>query len=132
MCTSKPKIPAPTPVIERQAYKSAPSRESLSSGNDPNARRRALAGVETSARGVLEPASTTRRVRAGGDQDILPVFGSAPSTPATEALAAVAPISRGAQSANAATGALLPWGARAAAAQAKFKPTLGSFIRSAR
>ena len=79
MCASKPKVPAPTPVIERQPYKNAPSRESLSSGLD---RPRQIAGVVTSARGVLEPASTTKRVMMGGDQQINPTL-SAPASSGT-------------------------------------------------
>lgn len=79
MCVSKPKIPTPTPVVERQAYKNAPSRGSLSTG-DSEARRRLIAGVATSAQGVTSPASTTKRVRAGGDQNVTPVLGGAPST----------------------------------------------------
>ena len=75
MCMSKPKVPAPTPVIERQPYKNAPSRASLSSGMD---RPRQIPGVVTSARGVLEPASTTKRVMMGGDQQINPLL-SAPA-----------------------------------------------------
>lgn len=85
MCTSKPKIPAPTPVIERQAYKSPVSRASLSSGTDPNARRRLIAGVATSAQGVLEPASTTRRVKVGGDTPMMPSLGGSPSSTGTAA-----------------------------------------------
>lgn len=79
MCVSKPKIPTPTPVVERQAYKNAPSRASLSSG-DSEARRRLIAGVATSAQGVQNPASTTKRVRAGGDQPLGSVLGGAPSS----------------------------------------------------
>jgi len=74
MCVSKPKIPAPTPVIERQAYKNAPSRASLAS-DDNETRRRAIAGILTSAQGVGEQSSTTKRVRAGGDQNINPIIG---------------------------------------------------------
>lgn len=74
MCVSKPKVPKPTPVVERQAYKSAPSRDSLSSGTDPSLRQRMIAGVATSARGVLEPASTTNRSQFGGDQVLAPLL----------------------------------------------------------
>ena len=78
MCVSKPKIPTPTPVVERQAYKNAPSRGSLSTG-DSEARRRLIAGVATSAQGVAGPASTTKRVMAGGDTPMGAVLGGAPS-----------------------------------------------------
>jgi len=81
MCVARrPRVPAPTPVIERQAYKNAPSRDSLAS-DDPDARRRKLAGVETSAQGVTEAASTTRRTKAGGDQTLMPTLGGAGSAP---------------------------------------------------
>lgn len=70
-----------------------------------------IAGVATSARGVLEPASTTRRVRAGGDQNIMPVLGNSPSPgvvstvdPAQEAVRA-AVVARGAQNRAAAQAA---------------------------
>jgi len=79
MCLSTPKVPKPTPVIERQPYKDPVSRASLSSG-DPDARRRMIAGVATSAQGDTSTASTTRRVALGGDQVLAPVLGSGPST----------------------------------------------------
>lgn len=80
MCMSRPKVPAPTPIVERQAYKTAPSRSSLYGGNS-EARRRTIAGVVTSAQGLLEPASTTKRVMAGGDQIINPVIGGSGPSP---------------------------------------------------
>lgn len=70
---NKPKQPAVTPAVQRQAYKNPVSRESLAS-SDPNARRR-LAGVATSAQGVTDAASTTRRVKTGGDQQLSPSIG---------------------------------------------------------
>lgn len=79
MCLSKPKIPTPTAVVERQAYKNAPSRASLSTG-DSETRRRVIAGVATSANGVANPASTTKRVRTGGDQPLGSVLSGAPSS----------------------------------------------------
>lgn len=78
MCTSKPKIPTPAPVIERQAYKDPASRESLTGAN-PDRVRRAMMGVMTSAQGVKGPASTTKRVKLGGDQNLAPGFSSANS-----------------------------------------------------
>ena len=80
MCVSKPKVPTPTPVIERQAYKSAPSRASLGTDNNES-RRRMIAGVATSAQGVTEAASTTKRVRTGGDQQLNPSLGGTGATP---------------------------------------------------
>lgn len=78
---SKPKVPTPTAVIERQPYKNAPSRASLSSGGDGEMRRRMIAGIATSAQGVPGPASTTKRVMAGGDQVLAPVLSGAGSNP---------------------------------------------------
>lgn len=91
MCVSKPKIPAPVAVIERQPYKSPVSRSSLSSG-DSEQRRRMIAGVATSATGVAEAASTTKRVRAGGDQPIMPVLTSGGQTPITPVIQPIVPI----------------------------------------
>lgn len=93
MC-SKPKIPAATPVIERQPYKTPASRESLA-GDAAGAetRRRMIAGVATSARGVEAPASTTRRVMAGGDAPIMPVLSG--SGGATGAMPSPAPAPTG-------------------------------------
>lgn len=82
MCTAKPKIQAPAPVIERQAYKSPVPRGSLASG-DGDARRRMIAGVATSAQGVTTQASTTRKVMAGGDQQIMPVLTGGQTSPTT-------------------------------------------------
>ena len=79
MCLSTPKVPAPTAVIQRQAYKDPVSRGSLASGLDPNAYRRMIAGVATSAQGI-GPESTTRRVLAGGDQVLAPVLGGGPAS----------------------------------------------------
>jgi hypothetical protein len=79
MCTSKPKIPAPTPVIERQAYRSPAPREGVSSG-DPSRRRR-IAGMATSPQGLTSEASTTRRVRMGGDDPLNPTLGGSSSAP---------------------------------------------------
>ena len=79
MCLSAPKVPAPTPVIQRQAYKDPVARGSLASGLDPNAYRRMIAGVATSAQGI-GPESTTRRVLAGGDQVLAPVLGGGPAS----------------------------------------------------
>lgn len=89
MC-SKPKVPAPTAVIERQPYKSPNTREALAGGGDNEARRRLIAGIATSARGLTEPASTTKRVRAGGDAPIMPLMGGG-SASTTGAAPAPAP-----------------------------------------
>lgn len=90
MCMSRPKVPAPTPVIERQPYKTAPSRASLS-GDNNESRRRMIAGVATGAMGLLEPASTTKKVRAGGDQQINPVIGGSGPSPAVAPVSSAAP-----------------------------------------
>lgn len=87
MCTSKPKVPKATPVVQRQPYKNAPSRESLASGTDPNTLRRLIAGVATSAQGDTSQASTTKRSQFGGDQVLAPLLGTgegmgAPGAPA--------------------------------------------------
>lgn len=79
MCVSKPKVPAPTPVVERQEYKNAPSRASLASDSSAD-RRRLIPGIATSAQGVTTQASTTKRVKAGGDQQINPVLGGSGSS----------------------------------------------------
>lgn len=87
MCLSKPKVPAPAPVIERQAYRDPAPRESLAS-TDPNMRRR-LMGVMTSAQGVTDTASTTRQV-FGGDQTMGVNIGGG-SSPVTASPTAVMP-----------------------------------------
>lgn len=93
MCMSKPKVPTPTAVIERQPYKNAPSRASLASG-DSEMRRRMIAGIATSAQGVPSAASTTKRVMAGGDQVLAPVLTSGGSNP-TAVLPSPDPVSTG-------------------------------------
>lgn len=65
MCTSKPKVPKPEPVIQRQAYSLPKPRGSESSSAGDAARRRRLMGVATSSQGILDPASTTRSVLGG-------------------------------------------------------------------
>ena len=80
MCTSKPKIPTPAPVIERQPYKDPVSRASLAPAGASDRMRRAMMGVLTSAQGVKGPASTTKRVKLGGDQNLAPGFTSANSS----------------------------------------------------
>ena len=91
MCVSKPKIPAPTPVVERQPYKNAPSRESLGGAGFDENRRRMIAGIATSAQGVASPASTTKRVMAGGDQQLMPLLAAQASLPSTGAPSPTAP-----------------------------------------
>lgn len=76
MC-SKPKVPQDNTVI-RQPYKTPNTREALAGAGDNETRRRLIAGIATSARGIETPASTTKRVRAGGDAPILPLLGGAP------------------------------------------------------
>lgn len=93
MCMSRPKVPAPTPVIERQPYKNAPSRGSLSA-DDNGQRRRQLSGVATSAQGILEAASTTKRVKMGGDQLLNPSIGGPGAAAGT--ILDTAPVSPGA------------------------------------
>lgn len=39
-----------------------------------------IAGVATSAQGVTEAASTTRRVKVGGDTPMMPSLGGSPSS----------------------------------------------------
>lgn len=73
MCVSKPKIPKPAAVIERQAYRTAAPRDSVG-GTDANARRRRLQGIATSSQGDVSAASTTRNVM-GGDTPLNPVIG---------------------------------------------------------
>lgn len=74
-------MPAPTPVIERQPYKNAPSRASLGSMSGGSDFTRFIPGIVTSPRGILEPASTTKRVMAGGDQLVNPLLGGAGPSP---------------------------------------------------
>lgn len=116
MCVSKPKISAPTAVVERQPYKNATPREALAGTGDAEARRRMIAGVATSARGIAEPASTTKRVRAGGDAPIMPLIGGAPA-PLTGAASAPAP--------SPPPAAQPSTGASVAAARAKPRPAVG-------
>lgn len=71
MCPSKPKVPKPTPVIQRQAYRSPPPRSSVGSGTD---RQRRIPGVVTSTQGDTSTASTTRNAM-GGDQQLSPSIG---------------------------------------------------------
>lgn len=103
MC-SRPSIPTPEPVIQRQAYRSPTPRGS--SGDPGDARRRRIAGMETSTQGVTDEASTTRRVKMGGDNSMMPALGGggAPTTTgsamaATAATASLTPLGpvRGAQ-----------------------------------
>lgn len=72
MCASKPKVPKPAPVIQRQAYRSPAPRDTVAS-SDPNRRRR-IPGVATSAQGDTSIASTTRK-SLGGDQALNPSIG---------------------------------------------------------
>lgn len=90
---SKPKIPTPTPVVERQAYKSAPTRASLAS---PGGSTRPSMGAAVAA-GLANPASTTRRVLAGGDQQLMPALGGQASSGAESILTDLptAPIASG-------------------------------------
>jgi hypothetical protein len=88
MCMSKPKVPKPQPVIERQAYRSPVPRESL--GSDDADRRRRLMGVETGAGGVTGAASTTGRVQFGGDTPMNPTIGGGGGSPIAVSPAAAA------------------------------------------
>lgn len=85
MCTSKPKIPAPTPVIERQAYRNPSPRESVAGGPDAAARRRRVAGMATSSQGDTSQASTTRRVKMGGDDPLTATLGGGGASVTTPA-----------------------------------------------
>jgi len=60
MCVSKPKVPKPPAVIERQPYKMPAARNSVDTG-DPNRRRLMMAGVTNpgGAQGDTSVASTT-------------------------------------------------------------------------
>lgn len=89
MCTSTPKVPKPTPVIERQAYRSPAPRESLGSPDAIGARRRKMAGIETSALGVTDPASTTRNVLGGAP--LSPSIGGGGGSPVTPGSVATQP-----------------------------------------
>lgn len=86
MCIGTPKVPKPTPVIERQPYKDPVPRSALLAAN-PDVQRLANMGVVGSAQGDLTTASTTKRVALGGDQQLAPVLGGSPTggvtTPST-------------------------------------------------
>ena len=71
MCLSKPKIPQPAPVIERQPYKNPAPFSSFFDPTSADARRRLIAGIVTGPQGDTSQASTTRGVVPPGSNSAL-------------------------------------------------------------
>lgn len=99
-------MPAPTPVIQRQAYRSPAPRGSVAS-DDGAERKRRIAGLATTSQGLTDEASTTKRVKMGGNDALNPSIGGGGGSAALAAAASLAPApvpgpTRGAQTSSAA------------------------------